>query len=266
MIRVVSRCGLCLNTSELCKSHLLPAALYHMARNLAVDTDPNPAVVTPSRAFTSSKQISSPFLCAACEARFFNNGESYVLDQCFRPNGQFKIRDLLKTVVPLESNVRYDVYDVQPLLGKEVDQYLYFAASVFWRASAHHWRMGAERVAKISLGIRHQEQFRLYLLGKEAFPDKARLVVHVSSETEPQRITAFPCVTRTNGVHRHKFYIPGLLFILLLSGHAVGKSDGVALNSRERKLMWLCPWQEGSLFGGVLRHVKAATPTGNLLR
>ena len=35
---------------------------------------------------------------------------------------------------PLESDVRYDVYDVQPLLGKEVYQYLYFAASVFWRA------------------------------------------------------------------------------------------------------------------------------------
>lgn len=266
MIRSVSRCGLCFNTSELRNSHLLPAALYNMARNLSVGSDPNPAVVTPSRSFTSSKQVSSPFLCAACEDRFSKNGESYVLDQCFRPNGQFKLRDLLKTVVPLESDVRYDVYDVQPLLGKEVDQYLYFAVSVFWRASAHHWRMGAERVAKISLGVRHQEQFRLYLLGKETFPDNARLVLHVSSESEPQPITVFPCVTRTNGVHRHKFYIPGLLFILILSGHAIGEFDGGALNSRERKLMWLCPWQEGSLFRGASRLVKASTPTGNLRR
>ncbi len=264
MIRPVSRCGLCLSTSELRNSHLLPAALYNMARNLSGGTDPNPAVVTPSRSFTSSKQVSSPFLCEVCEGRFSRNGESYVLDQCFRPNDRFKLRELLKAAVPLESDVRYDVYDVQPLLGNEVDQYLYFAASVFWRASAHHWRMGAERVAKISLGAKHQEQFRLYLLGKEPFPDGARLFVHVSSETEPHRATVFPCVTRTNGVHRHKFYIPGLLFILFLSGHAIGKFDSGALNSRQRKLMWLCPWEEDSLFRGALRLVKASTPTGNL--
>ena len=264
----IGQCGLCLTNAELHESHLLPAALYKMFRNPSPENDPNPAVTTRTTSFTSSRQVVSPFLCGVCEHRFSQNGESYVLDQCARGDDQFKLRELLLAATPLgcDSERGISVYDAQSLLGRKINPYLYFAASVFWRASAHRWKMGSEPVAQISLGSTYQEQFRLYLLGKEAFPDKARLVVHVSSEEKPHFVTVFPCATRTNGVPRHKFYIPGLLFILFLSGHAVKQFDGGALNGSKQQLIWVCPWEEDSLFYGSVRLVKASTPTGKLRR
>ena len=159
------------------------------------------------------------------------------------------------------------VYDVEPLLGSNVDQYLYFAASVFWRASAHRWKMGNDPVGQISLGDRYQEQFRLYLLGKAAFPPNARIIVHVSTEAQPDLLTTvYPCTTRVDGVRRHKFYIPGVLFILFLGRDVQTHFDAGALNGSQRQLMWLCPWQNDSLFVASMDLVKASTPSGKLRR
>lgn len=260
-------CGLCQEPKELQDSHLLPAAVYKFSRTPASGTDPNPVVVTKSKALTSSKQVSSPFLCENCEQRFSDNGERYVLAQCARPSGQFKLRELLHAASPLFDTSKFKVYDVQPLLGSKVDQYLYFAASVFWRASAHRWKMGNERVDQISLGSQYQEQFRLYLLGKAAFPQNARIAVHVSSEAQPDLMTTvFPCTTRVDGVRCHMFYIPGLLFILFLGQEAPRQFDNKALNGSRHRLMRLCPWQNASLFAGSVDLMKASTPSGKLRR
>lgn len=267
MTAPVAPCGLCLKPSKLQDSHLLPAALYKLSRDSTGGTDPNPVVVTRSKAITSSKQVSSPFLCEDCEQRFSDNGERYVLAQCARPNGQCKLRELLQAASPLFDTPKFKVYDVQPLLGNKVEQYLYFAASVFWRASAHSWKMGNDLVGQISLGAKYQEQFRLYLLGQTAFPQNARIVLHVSSEAQPDLMTTvFPCTTRVDGVRRHKFYIPGLLFILFLGRDVSKQFDAGALNGSQRQLMWLCPWQNDSLFFGSMDLMKASTPSGKLRR
>jgi len=260
-------CGLCLKLKQLRDSHLLPRALYKLSREPTGGADQNPVVVTRSNALTSSKQVSSPFLCDDCEQRFSDNGERYILAQCARPNGQFKLRELLQAASPLFNTQKFKVYDVQPLLGSKVDQYLYFAASVFWRASAHRWKMGNEPVGQISLGAKYQEQFRLYLLGKTAFPQNARIVVHVSSEAQPDLMTTvFPCTTRVGGVRRHKFYIPGLLFVLFLGGDVPKRFDNGALNGSYHQLMWLCPWQNDSLFLGSVDLMKTSKPSGKLRR
>ena len=127
--------------------------------------------------------------------------------------------------------------------------------------------MGNEPVGQISLGGQYQEQFRLYLLGKAAFPQNARLVVHTSSEAQSDLMTTiFPCTTRVDGVRRHKFYIPGLLFILFLGKDVPQRFDDGALNGSQHRLMWLCPWQNDSLFIGSVDLMKASTPSGKLCR
>lgn len=263
----VAPCGLCLKPSKLQDSHLLSAALYKLSRDPTGGTDPNPVMVTRSKTITSSKQVSSYFLCKSCEQRFSDDGERYILAQCARPNGQFKLRELLQAASPLFNTPRFRVYDVQPLLGSKVDQYLYFAASVFWRASAHSWKMGNDPVGQISLGGQYQEQFRLYLLGKAPFPQNARIVVHVSTEAQADLLTTvYPCTTRVDGVRRHKFYIPGVLFILFLGRDVQKQFDAGALNGSQRQLMWLCPWQNDSLFVGSMDLVKTSTPSGKLRR
>jgi hypothetical protein len=153
----VGACGLCRKVGELRDSHLLPAAVYELARDPA-RTNPNPVMVTGGRAFTTSRQVKAPFLCDDCEQRFSDRGERYVLGQCARPDG-FKLRELLEGSVPLADERQFRLYDVAALLGGHADEHLYFGASVFWRASARAW-------SPFSLGDIYDEQFRLYLLGR----------------------------------------------------------------------------------------------------
>ncbi|MDO8473176.1 MAG: hypothetical protein Q7T05_05085 [Dehalococcoidia bacterium] len=124
--------------------------------------------------------------------------------------------------------------------------------------------MGHEPAGQICLGIEYQEQFRQYLLGETAFPPNARIYVHVSSEAQLEMTTAFPCTFRIEKAHRHKFYVPGVLFILFLGRDVPQRHDGGALNGGKQQLMWLCPWQNDSLFRGILKLVGRAIPTGKL--
>ena len=71
-------CGLCQLDRPLVDSHLLPAAAYKLARE-PDRQNPNPIVVTPGHAGSSSRQISDEFLCRECEDRFSKRGERYVL-------------------------------------------------------------------------------------------------------------------------------------------------------------------------------------------
>jgi len=260
-------CGLCLEPKELRDSHLLPRALYKQSRDSTGGADPNPVVITQSKTITSSQQVSSYFLCESCEQRFSDNGERYVVAQCARSDGSFKLREQILAASPLHDTPKFKVYDVQSLLDSKIDHYLYFAASIFWRASAHRWKMGAEPVGQISLGDKYEEQFRLYLVGKAALPKNARLHVHVSSEAQSDLMsTVFPCTTRIDKARRHQFYIPGLLFLLFLSGDVSREIDNGALNGSLMQVVWLCPWENEALFRGSMEVIKSSRPSGKLRR
>ena len=82
---------------------------------------------------------------------------------------QFKIRALLENAASIGEGPDFRCYDVAKLLGPHLKDYLYFAASIFWRASALPWceYRGQEQ---FSLGTRYDEEFRVYLLGQAGFP------------------------------------------------------------------------------------------------
>lgn len=266
-MKSLETCGLCLQKKELQNSHLLPAALYKQLREPSAGSDPNPVIVMRHGKFPSSKQISSPFLCADCELRFSAHGENYVVTQCAERNGSFKLRELLQGASPLfaDDMDQIAIYDVQQLLNTKVDHFLYFTASVFWRASSHRWKMGGAQIDQISLGARYQEEFRSYLLGQTDFPQNARVWIHVSSETRiPPALITVPTTARLDKVHRHKFCIPGILFILFLGSDVSKKADEFALNGSKRQIMWLCSWENDSYFNGFLQRVQTATPRGRL--
>jgi hypothetical protein len=260
----VRRCGLCQELRALRESHLLPAAVYKLARDSS-RTNPNPVVLAGGRATATSRQVADRFLCAECEQLFSDRGERYVLGQCARPNGDFKVRKLLETVTPLGEVPPVRIYDVGPLLGPHVDEYLYFAASIFWRASARTWSEDMPR-GPFSLGSKYNEQFRLYLLGKADFPQNGRLVVHVWNDVTIDFTTVAPCTGRVDGERRHKFCIPGMTFILFLGGLVPERHDGGALNSTQGKFMWLCSFLYDSLFRGFADLVRQSRPSAALLR
>src|SRR5215468_10004854 len=94
------QCGLCRKTGELQDSHCLPKALYKLLRD-PTRQNPNPVVVRPATTVTSSRQVSSYFLCKSCEGRFSSNGESIVLAECARSKTEFKLRERMLKTIPL---------------------------------------------------------------------------------------------------------------------------------------------------------------------
>jgi hypothetical protein len=63
----------------------MPAALWAGARDSG-RKNPNPVVMTATVSKTSSNQLWTRLLCSACEERFNNNGERYVLSW-IKPKG-----------------------------------------------------------------------------------------------------------------------------------------------------------------------------------
>jgi hypothetical protein len=60
-----------------------------------------------------------------------------------------------------------------------------------------------------------------------------------------------PCSARApDGSHRHKFTVPGILFIIVVGKTVARQTDAGALNSNAGSFMWLCPWTHDSLFDG----------------
>ena len=172
------------------------------------------------------------------------------------------LRESLRASTAFLEDERFNVYEVSSLLGAGTEQYLYFGASVFWRAAARSWNFEGQTLERIGLGPRHEEQFRLFLLGEGPFPTNARLFVHVWSDDPIHFTTVFPTTSRVEGVRRHKFCIPGILFILFVGGKAAHEQDAGALNGTAGQFMWLCPWQNDSLFNGFGRLVMGAIQSG----
>jgi hypothetical protein len=104
--------------------------------------------------------------------------------------------------------------------GVELEPLVYFAASVFWRATAHDWGSAEQR---LNFGSRYQEELRQYLLAQAPFPVNAALLIDVSEAETFLEIAAFPFGGKVDGTYyRYEFHIPGVQFTLFLGERIVG--------------------------------------------
>jgi hypothetical protein len=88
---------------------------------------------------SGGEEAKAYLLCAECEGRFNNNGESEVL-RWIAPKAtrDFPILDLLRKSSPwVHDNVhaRFSGRDI----GLDTDAFAYFALSIVWRAAAARW-------------------------------------------------------------------------------------------------------------------------------
>lgn len=60
----------------------------------------------------------------------------------------------------------------------------------------------------------------------------------------------------------YKFYIPGILFTLILGREGATACDSIALNSSRGKFMLLSPWKKDSLFHRIKAAAKQFRPKG----
>src|ERR1700731_2856628 len=102
--RPVGVCALCLRTRELCDSHLVPKALYRVARAAENRSHPDPVLLTSKVRRQTSLQATQYLLCAECEKRFDQNGEGWVMRHCYRGRDRFRLRELLRRATPIHAD------------------------------------------------------------------------------------------------------------------------------------------------------------------
>lgn len=210
-------CKLCRQSSDLRESHLLPKAFYRLLRRSDLNNE-HPIICNQGTARSTSDQVKDYVLCGDCEQRFNRNGESYILKNCYRGKGHFKLRQLLEKQEPsYVLGVSDFGYEPTKIEGFDIDKLVYFASSVFWRASVHQWSSRGQQLARSSLGYQYEEEFRQYLLGRANFPANASLLTWVSKAEEPANVMIFPFTGRMEGGYFwHRFWVRGFMFFLML--------------------------------------------------
>ena len=172
-------------------------------------------VVTKEATFQSGNQFKLPLLCQACEIRFQQGGETWTLGNRYRSDGSFPLRNMLLAAKP--ETQRPDgarIYQARTLSGLEVNQLIYFAASLFWRAGIADWSVRFANAPKIDLDAWLMNELRDYLLGTAPFPARASIFVIVDAETAPQRALMSPVKVTERPLLRYQTYIPGIVFEL----------------------------------------------------
>jgi len=214
--KVIGECKLCLTFGELRDSHLVPAALYRLARAKSRSKKPDPVLLTVAQRQQTSFQATQYLLCGRCETLFDQNGEDWVMRHCYRGRGRFRLRAILDASVPEAAEGNFKIYDASAHLSIAVDRLVYFCTSVFWRASVRSWYTSGQRYQGISLGNPYQEQIRRYLLGEEPFPSNAAVTVILSHLKFPHLGFNFPDTVRVDSCHCHTLHIPGMTLQLSL--------------------------------------------------
>jgi hypothetical protein len=212
-------CKLCLMQKDLQDSHLLPSSLYKKTRKIGAK-NPNPLLMNEKGIRSTSRQISDYVLCRDCEQLFNKNGEGHVL-KLVATGTRFPLLDTLRKAVAVRApgvDMEFFAKTATPSIDRE--KLVYFALSVFWRASVHDWNHDGTRI--IDLGKQYQEEFRRYLLGTGPFPPN--LCVNVVACTDNLTRDAFclPFLSSKKDFHLYSFIARGIMFYIQLGKNLPG--------------------------------------------
>jgi hypothetical protein len=188
----VGKCKLCLLVKELRDSHLMPRALYRMARGSGQKGNQDPHVLSAKGRKPSSHQIKDYVLCHDCEQRFNRNGEDYVMRLVTKRNGQFPLLDTLNATATTLIGKKWTAYTASQTPSIDRAKIAYFALSVFWRASVHTWVQESGEKTRIDLGTKYNEEIRRFLLGETPIPKNTNLLVAVCIDEESQKTFFVP--------------------------------------------------------------------------
>jgi len=189
---MLGTCKLCTLTKDLQESHLMPRALYRMARGSGANGNQDPHVLTAKVRKPTSHQIKDYVLCRDCEQRFSTNGEDYVMRLVTKRNGQFPLLDILKAKATPLRGKKWTAYTTAQTPDLDRSKIAYFALSVFWRASIHTWEQESGEKQRIDLGKKYNEEIRRYLLVETPIPKNATLLVAACTDEESQKTFYVP--------------------------------------------------------------------------
>jgi hypothetical protein len=169
------------------------------------------------------EQVHAHVFCADCEDRLNRNGETWLLQHCHREDKHtFILKDLLFKSGPALVDEDVTVYAAALIPEIDVAKLVYFAASVFWRASVHDWKAGKEPLNAPKLGEKYSEEFRLFLMGGK-FPTKAAIHLSVMADSSMFNMFTLPFGGRYEQCSRLLLYYFGLQFTLWLGNLVPGE-------------------------------------------
>lgn len=152
--------------------------------------------------------MKQPLLCSACERRFSENGENYVVP-LLNSSRSSPLLARLNLALPLyatETNTAF-VCSAVGLSGERIG---YFGLSILWRAGARPWRMFDGDATSVTLDPAHLELVRGYLAGETAFPnDVLAVTATVATDFLSQNTCFVPSRVTDN---------PGIVYSLLTKG------------------------------------------------
>jgi hypothetical protein len=205
----VGKCRLCLrDNQELQNSHFISSAIYKVCK----DGNKQPIMVGGGTSRHTGGQISDELLCRDCEQRFSKNGEGWTIANMAR-QGVFPIQAVLEKTQALFANDHFAAFG--QVAGVDVDQLIYFALSIFWRASVHQWlEPDTDRpIQTIALG-EYEELLRQFLVNGAPWPKDVVVLVSVWPYANPPLMLHTPVAAKRDGFESFMFSIPGLTFTL----------------------------------------------------
>lgn len=208
-------CRLCKLEKELIKSHLIPAAAYF---HLRWDTDSGVQQSVAVNQYTNSiaqtdKQVKQPLLCGACEDLFSKKGER-IVGQLWATQSGFPIFEMLSSKQPVAKHHMVEAYSPDSLDKGHIDALMYFALSVFWRASVWDWQREKNPYGN-GLGARYEQEFANFLLsGSEV--NNVYLYIELNSDVSTRRMFSFPTCNRVEGSWYHSFVVLGFRFVMVV--------------------------------------------------
>jgi len=158
-----------------------------------------------------SRQTRDYLLCDDCEDRFNEGGENWFLANCWQ-NSRFPIKSELLQSAPALAGERLKLYQAASIPQVDKAALPYFAASEFWRASAHRW----QGTRGITLGP-YEEQLRQFLMNETPFPKDCALWVSIAETTTPMTgLILSPYGERIGTCYFYKLVVLGVGFNLLV--------------------------------------------------
>ncbi len=256
-------CRLCHLAGDLNDSHYLPASSYKIIRRDAGNK--SPVVTSGEKSFFSDKQVRDYLLCRLCEERFNEKGESWFLAHCYRGAGNFRLKELIETIVPSRADRDVAAYSAMNVPEINSERLAYFAASILWRGAAHDWPTEDGPIEPIRLGARYQEGFRQYLLGNAPFPSNAILYVSVIPSKDWSSPMCLPRGGKINATQLWHYYftIQGVSFTFLLGNVIPAHARKTNTYPSKEKWFFMGPLTTDLLITD-LSFVRETTPVGKL--
>ncbi len=107
---------------------------------------------------------------------------------------------------------------------------MHFAIGIFYKAAVHSWSGGSTE-PRISLGDDDTEALRLYLLGQANLPRHMALCIAVDSSRVIFPAMIEPYLGSNPDFSNYVFYVPGMVFHLLIGEGVQDKMAANCINS-----------------------------------